>query len=876
MRLLWLCLIVALFINIGGFLLFLVGFFPSKPVLTGFNVDDSVLNWAQFDKVVVVVIDALRADFLFGDQSNFNFVHDLIRQNEAVPFTAFSNPPTVTLPRLKGITLGTTPSFLDVILNIADDKDDSQGLMNQDNWLYQFKHSKKNKKCVMNFFGDDTWLKLFPDFFDETDGTNSFYVSDFYDVDNNVTRHLDQQLGPKGNWDGLFLHYLGLDHIGHKTGPNSRFMSDKQAEMDAIIKRIYTSIGSDTLMVVMGDHGMNEVGNHGGSSPGETSAGMAFLSPKFSKLNLNLKAPLPLNSDYTYYDRINQIDLIPTVCLLLGLPIPKNNLGIIIDSFLPLYSLKQFHTIVWRNCLQMLDLARLSFGSASAAFKEFTDLLDNATSTKDYLVDYQFLREVQGHLIGSASNYKYDYIHLAIIICLIVCGYVLFKYNQFLDLMGFSRYQYVMFEVSVALYSLHFHGSSFIEEEHLIWWFMAIIFLVCFFKLINYRNKFNWVVIMLSLRTLKAWSNSGQKYFSSYTVGSYLASNEGLLWSLNIFTYIFLALIIYFQGSLRHCFNFTINERSVPLLYFKNDYNNVFAFVAICVVASISFLFKFLQAYIDGYPVPSWLNWYLFWNLESFNVGDTADKDLLQQTVMNLSQFFFLAIAGLIAIRVGFKYLRGFKIGVISDVVNLVTLLLVHQTKTELIPVFSLFMIMKLSIGRILLKEQNLFSDVTQLVFTMTIWNIVVSNLSFFLTGGTNLLATVDLSNAYNGVSNYQIEIVSVLTFVSNFSGPIFWSLSTVQLIFETNLVAFNLKQFNNDIIFVGRDFASKVLKLKFLISLVFYSCGLLSLIASCYNLRYHLFIWTVFSPKLLYFLVWFVLVNTFIDIGVCTMVVMT
>ena len=136
-------------------------------------------------------------------------------------YTAYSNPPTVTLPRLKGITTGSTPNFLDAILNVAED-DSSSNLKEQDSWLRQFHINNKRIK----FFGDDTWLKLFPqEFFDETDGTNSFFVSDFEEVDFNVTRHLPKQLATQDSWDVLILHFLGLDHIGHKGGAFSHFMA---------------------------------------------------------------------------------------------------------------------------------------------------------------------------------------------------------------------------------------------------------------------------------------------------------------------------------------------------------------------------------------------------------------------------------------------------------------------------------------------------------------------------------------------------------------------------------------------------------------------------------------------------------------------------
>jgi predicted AlkP superfamily pyrophosphatase or phosphodiesterase len=36
-------------------------------------------------------------------------------------------------------------------------------------------------------------------------------------VDENVTRHLDEEL-ERDDWDVMILHYLGLDHIGHLEG----------------------------------------------------------------------------------------------------------------------------------------------------------------------------------------------------------------------------------------------------------------------------------------------------------------------------------------------------------------------------------------------------------------------------------------------------------------------------------------------------------------------------------------------------------------------------------------------------------------------------------------------------------------------------------
>lgn len=78
------------------------------------------------------------------------------------------------MPRVKALTTGSVPSFLDLILNFAE-SDTTSSLESQDTWLAQIKAKGGN----LVFYGDDTWLKLFPgeDFFLRSDGTSSFFVS---------------------------------------------------------------------------------------------------------------------------------------------------------------------------------------------------------------------------------------------------------------------------------------------------------------------------------------------------------------------------------------------------------------------------------------------------------------------------------------------------------------------------------------------------------------------------------------------------------------------------------------------------------------------------------------------------------------------------
>lgn len=117
-------------------------------------------------------------------------------------------------------------------------------------------------------------------------------------------------------------------------------MFPKQVEMDGLIKSIYHTLEGhsrmeSTLLVVCGDHGMNEAGNHGGSSGGETSPALLFISPKMRSISRGLECPVSVaDGTFEYYEKVEQSDIAPTLAALLGFPIPKNNLGVAIPSLL--------------------------------------------------------------------------------------------------------------------------------------------------------------------------------------------------------------------------------------------------------------------------------------------------------------------------------------------------------------------------------------------------------------------------------------------------------------------------------------------------------------------------------------------------------------
>lgn len=842
-----------LFMHLCGFLLFMKGFFPSKVVLYGVNQfpgGESPFKEHQaskFERLILVVVDALRSDFLFSRNSSMHFVHSLIEQGSAIPFTAFSNPPTVTLPRLKGITTGSTPNFLDAILNVADDKDTSQSLSKQDSWVKQL--LLKNKK--LNFFGDDTWLKLFPpeEYFESFDGTNSFFVSDFTEVDNNVTRHLNTEF-LLSDWDVLILHYLGLDHIGHKGGPRSSFMPSKQKEMDQIIENLYERATDDTLLVVMGDHGMNEIGNHGGSSPGETSPGLLLASPKFQKLGKNLKCPLDYNADYKYYDKINQIDIVPTLAALLDFPIPKNSLGVFIRDLLPLWKLENQIKILKENCEHLLSLYRAKYGQSNLEHKWEKQKLSNSIDSY-----YDFLYSIQNQLTASAAEYKYHEIFLGLALLLGSTGISLLTFRAlYLKNKSQSVTLYIFFATFIFFYVSHFFASSLIEEEHQVWWFLSCLTIMTSY----FARKIpqgSTILLLIGIRLIRSWCNSGQKHYA-LSFSDYLLGNPDILWKLNIITYVVATIMVYSEGELTNCFMIS------PYVNFKEhlrDVGSMISFIIVFVTSTVSFLFKLCQYFNDGNNIPNWLYPLLAWIGESHGVpiGSMVDNQLHALNV-SFSKLFFVLLAVLASTRVVLGKFRQKTNLLLTDISNMITMLLIHQTRVEIIPIFLVFFFVKFTL-RYILSMENVIPLNKRAVLKLSWITICLQNLSFLSMGNTNLIATVDLSNAYNGCNSYNIYIVGLLTIISTFAGPIFWSLSLAQMLYDQKLAEYNTRTLN-------RHEIAEIFQKKNTSSLLFYAISGLILAISCFTLRFHLFIWTVFSPKVLYFASWSLILNFLIE----------
>lgn len=171
---------------------------------------------------------------------------------------------------------------------------------------------------------------------------------------------------------------------------------------------------------------------------------------------------------------------------------------------------------------------------------------------------------------------------------------------------------------------------------------------------------------------------------------------------------------------------------------------------------------------------------------------------------------------------------------------DLFTLLCITQSRATNIPLFLL--------AYALYK----WLDTSRLSPTeITTCSILLQYTYFFAFGGSNAISSVDLSSAYNGVSGFNVIVVGFLTLISNWAGPIFWTLATNVLLINSH------------------DQASTGLFARHVSLLTFFTTVSVAFVmAACTALRVHLFIWTVFSPKYLYCMAWSLGQHLLINLG--------
>ena len=355
-----------------------------------------------------------------------------------------------------------------------------------------------------------------------------------------------KELNRTNEWNFLILHYLGLDHIGHSIGALNPQIQDKLSEMDDVINQIYSRMAKTDVLVITGDHGMIDQGGHGGSSYYETHVPTVFISNQFEKDE-------KIDDDDEYL----QIDLTSTLSGLLRIPIPANNLGILIENVLKRFYHSEKNSLI--KCLiddnrrqlsnllsnQKLPIDNLqSIRDQAMSLANQQDLISILTSLFLFsfvrsslilqLISFRFqstiLLWIDVQRISFLSLFVPVLVYLMlgdVFVSLSVGGIVfclmIFQMNE-RKVMDLGNIRLMKFSEGLLMIYPLFHlfslfSTSFIEEEHQFWFY----FLSTYFVLITIEEKsFQNFIFLILCRLIRSWNQTGNKWLHLQDIGDFI------------------------------------------------------------------------------------------------------------------------------------------------------------------------------------------------------------------------------------------------------------------------------------------------------------------------------------------------------------------
>ncbi|CAD8147286.1 unnamed protein product [Paramecium pentaurelia] len=403
-----------------------MGYFEVQPTFQDINESESSNDEPM--KVILLLVDALRID-LFANK-NFSFYGDMKENKEEyqILYYGISSTPTATQLNLKSITTGNFPAFVDFGSNMAAQE------LKEDNIIYSMK--RNNKKIAL--LGDDTWFHMFPKSFDYKYVSESFDVRDV-DSDDNIIINNIEELMKENQYDFIVGHLLGIDHSGHSYNDSNKSLWKKQKQYSNLLYRIYKKMDNNTMLFVVGDHGMSPDGNHGGDSSHEVSSTIYGINKKY-KFNKNLFNQVIKNKRYVnqqildrnlFARQVYSINLAPTISYLMGISMPFSNMGAILTEMIN--TKEQQENSCKENLIQIMNYLNKLTKSQSALDINLQKYEEKLSSPKLNCQNIQeLILELQVEIKEKAKTHDYYFLYLGVSMMIILFAFHLIKLMEYL------------------------------------------------------------------------------------------------------------------------------------------------------------------------------------------------------------------------------------------------------------------------------------------------------------------------------------------------------------------------------------------------------------------------------------------------------------
>ena len=553
---------------------------------------------------------------------------------------------------------------------------------------------------------------------------------------------------------------------------------------------------------------MNEGGNHGGSDAGETESALVFASPKFRTMRVKHKyecPTLPANgTDFDYYRKVEQQDLVPTLSALLGLPIPRNSIGTILSELRGMWPDEESYVhVLARNAQQLWRVALAVFDSSASRDNQDleSEMTQNRTSVPDHCTNSDRPVERLAYLLASAEkqalqsrrtqqwtkaataydeflahaqqalikeNRSFSLVRMAAGIALCSIGSVLCWYS-----IGAGRPSRTISVscVCIALvYGLALLSSTSEKSEQYFWYLTAPAWIVFLAVRATSRTqdglvqrRVAWAVVrVLALHCIAAcWM-----LCRSWIEKIQFAGHKPLIWSTLLITHFWMSAGIVQRTLSGIVAKATAVSLTIPLV-------------------STAFVFKICQEFEQAGGTASFFG---------------MNQIILFRTLLGMTSLAAGVICTFVARRRSQLDVRVSLTGptLPKRLHHLLTLFLMMQSRILNLPLF-LCLDHQRSCLEILLhpvtrsppnpanKQGDQLNGSDDSTATSSIHAAITvlafSQTYFFAFGGSNSISGINLSNAYNGITNYSILTVGILLFSANWTGPIWWSSAACSLV---------------------------------------------------------------------------------------------
>ena len=308
-------------------------------------------------KVHLVVVDGLREDFTLPGSSTFG---DYVSADPSFApfsqrFSARAQLPSFSVPNWMSILTGCVPDITGVTGNLANDETTFDHIFRQ----------AKNYGLHAGMTGTPWWKDLVFSTIPPLDGDGTVDAS--WQPENGPTYSwttsnpadeerlrialraaqrstVNQPFGPAGpaNLYDLFLtHFSDVDAQGHEYGIDVEWNTEDTYRRALInktlaLQQIVNAIDTNTVLIITSDHGHVRRGGHGGVSQVLRDVPLLFYvknrpltgGPAATTFPADAEPRLSLGGAYS------NLDISSTICALLGIPAPRQTLGIFVEEII--------------------------------------------------------------------------------------------------------------------------------------------------------------------------------------------------------------------------------------------------------------------------------------------------------------------------------------------------------------------------------------------------------------------------------------------------------------------------------------------------------------------------------------------------------------